>query len=238
MHISDVFPTLAKLAGASDEKLSALALDGIAMDEAWRRQAPSPRTAVLLEMYYGSRGEFMFPEEDVVAYRKGKFKLIESTKLRETLWWHEPTGDRLNNSDTSWATVIGEKVIRVLESYWGEGPFDTFRDLLVHVGIHNWYAVGDSESVLLYDLDVDAEERHNIVAQVRSCLMHGGDCVVVHWVHMAPFLCSTQTSCYTTCNTTCNATCNATCQVRLDGRDERKAFMASFWCSTPTSCCR
>ena len=35
----------------------------------------------------------MFEDEDVVAYRKGDYKLIKATKLREPLWWSEPEGE-------------------------------------------------------------------------------------------------------------------------------------------------
>ena len=51
-------------------------LDGFNLGSSLRSQSSSPRSSILLEMYYASLGEFLFPE-DVAAYRKGKYKLIE-----------------------------------------------------------------------------------------------------------------------------------------------------------------
>ena len=85
--MSDVLPTLASAAGVSAGALAELGLDGVDFGAALRnRSSIPPRSQALLEMYYGTSGEFMFPEEDVVAFRKGRFKLIESTRLRDAHW--------------------------------------------------------------------------------------------------------------------------------------------------------
>ena len=167
MHLSDVMPTLGAAAGVAPAALDALRLDGLDMGPAFRARGASPRHSMLLEMYYGSRGEFMFEDEDVVAFRRGRFKLIEASRMRESLWWHEPSWDRLNNSDRSWTTTLGEAAIRALERLsGGPAPFDTYRDMLVHVGIQHWYDNADVQGrTLLYDIEADPEERRNVAAQ-------------------------------------------------------------------------
>ncbi len=73
MLFSDLFPTIAALAGVDAHKVAGLGLGGFDMTSALQTAnltAGSPRRSVLLEMYYGTEGGFLFPDEDVVAYHR------------------------------------------------------------------------------------------------------------------------------------------------------------------------
>uniref|UniRef100_A0A7S3PML2 Sulfatase N-terminal domain-containing protein n=1 Tax=Aplanochytrium stocchinoi TaxID=215587 RepID=A0A7S3PML2_9STRA len=166
MHVSDLLPTFASAAGIDKTVIDSLKLDGHDQSDAIRKESDSPRKDVLLEMYYGSEGDFFNVKEDVVAYRKGKWKLIKNTFMRDFHWYFEPENERLNNTDASLVTIVGESFIRFMEAFYAPGPFDTIRDLTVHMGIHNWFQLySDVENVLLFDISNDPQEKTNMAHQ-------------------------------------------------------------------------
>ena len=85
--------------------------------------------------------------------------------------YYESNEDRLNSSDKTWATRIGESEIRVLESLLGgPGPFDTSRVVITHNYIHPRLSrsgkIGkDITSALLFNVSADPSEKHDLAAE-------------------------------------------------------------------------
>jgi arylsulfatase A-like enzyme len=86
-HVSDWFPTLAGMAGLPIPAALRDAMDGMDMHVALKEGSEGPRTEFLVDMYYGSEGEFLYPAEDLASYRMGKWKLIEGV-VRDPNWCH------------------------------------------------------------------------------------------------------------------------------------------------------
>jgi len=146
--------------------LDTLRLDGLDQTKALKNEVEFPRTSILHEMYFGSEDEFFNKNEDVVAYRKGKWKLIKHTFIRDFHWYYEPQSGRLNNTDIGWGTYVGESFIWFMELFYAPGPFDTIRDLMVHMVIHSWFQLsGDLDNILLFDISSDPGETTNLASK-------------------------------------------------------------------------
>jgi len=165
-HMSDWLPTFLSL--GSDSSLLGVSppngIDGFDLSSALKQDVSSPRKNVLLEMYYGSLGEFLFPE-DVAAYRKGKYKLIEAKGLRDTHWYKEPDNGLLNFDGYSWFYWFCEMSLRVMESFTDPGRFEALKDIVVHVLVQEWMRENE-ESLYLFDLDADPEEKQNLAKEL------------------------------------------------------------------------
>eukprot|EP01126_Amoeba_proteus_P027132 TRINITY_DN2690_c0_g1_i2.p1 TRINITY_DN2690_c0_g1~~TRINITY_DN2690_c0_g1_i2.p1 ORF type:complete len:630 (-),score=132.95 TRINITY_DN2690_c0_g1_i2:126-2015(-) len=166
LHISDWFPTLLSIAGVNKKTIADLKLDGHNVAETLQSgdEAMNPRDRVLIDMFYGSKGEAVF-SDDTVGYRKGKYKIVLGT-TRDPNWYYEPTSTTLNSTDTSNVVYWGERVIQFLEGLAGVGPFDSTRVAITHQILHSYYAATQSSgNVMLFDLEVDPEEKNNIAVQ-------------------------------------------------------------------------
>ena len=117
----------------------------------------------------------MFPREDIAVMRRGPFKLIWGA-TRDSNWYREPVEDWLNSSDDGWMIRLHEAILRGLEYWYGEGPFDSTRLILTHKAFHERYV--DFGQTLLFDLEKDerettnlADEFPNIVRSMQQQLM-------------------------------------------------------------------
>ena len=132
MHSSDWLPTLLGFAGVKKSNFPA-SLDGVDMSEAIRRTSVGngvstvgPRSETLLELLTKEDAVF---GEDLFAFREGDWKLVHGFP-RDPGYYSESAEDRLNSTDTSLTTFMGEKFLRFLEQFFSEGAFDTTRILL------------------------------------------------------------------------------------------------------------
>lgn len=141
MHVSDWMPTFLSIAGVSKNNMP-LNMDGIDMKEAiraarrgkdyarrWGQKAPSqagPRNEMLLELLTADDSVFA---SDLFAYREGDWKLIYG-RTRDPLYYTESRGSFLNTSYHGLVLPVGESILRVVETFVGEGRFDTTRIVL------------------------------------------------------------------------------------------------------------
>ena len=70
-------------------------------------------------------------EESREAHLSGDFKMIEGF-IRDPSHYYESFEDRLNRSDGTVVTRVGENIIRALEVVFGVGPFDHSRQVPSH----------------------------------------------------------------------------------------------------------
>ena len=160
VHICDLMPTLLGFAGATNRPKY---MDGYDFGLAFRRgYSQGPRTEALLDLY--TSDNFAFPES-MRALVKGDMKLIEGI-IRDPEQYSESSQDRMNSSDTSWTTFVGEKLIRVLDFAFGESPMQICRVLLAHYVFHSRLAKPQTQGfvplIRLYNLSADPSESNNI----------------------------------------------------------------------------
>lgn len=129
-HVSDWYPTLARIAGI-DEHLLPDKMDGIDLGNHIRNSNSSeikegPRTEVLLELIPAEDAVF---KNDMYSYRMGDWKYIYGYP-RDPYWYSEPQSDRLNSSDSTFFTYFGEIIVRLMENKYGSGSFDTSRIMM------------------------------------------------------------------------------------------------------------
>ena len=196
MHVSDWMPTLLRVGGADPARLrspsafgrgglGSASLDGLDLAGAIRTLSPSPRQELLHEVQRASHNEFPFRGEDVVVMRSGKWKLVDGV-VRDPHWYRESTPPSwavspaattvLNTTDTTWWSMIGEVLIRMLEPMFGATRFDTARVQLTHGALHTMFARPQVSSyvegasptasslVRLFDISTDPAERVNVAA--------------------------------------------------------------------------
>lgn len=173
-HITDWLPTIMSWAGASEENLHALVpdRDGYDMSQVLR-QADGDifdglRVEILLDMYYGSEGEFRHSHEDMAAYRKGRYKYIEGI-VRDPNWYSESSVDRLNTTEKGWLPIVVEKFIRTVDWWMGRRKAGSFWNMVMSEIVHPRHvakimesSLGGKGETLLFDLTNDPEERRNI----------------------------------------------------------------------------
>jgi arylsulfatase A-like enzyme len=177
VHVSDILPTLMGYAGVHDIHRTVTGLDGFNFGPYLRSgKHESPRSEIFLDLY--RKGDFIFPKEALRAYIMGDMKLIEGN-IRDPHRYFESSEDRMNCSDPTIWTYVGEKVIRAIEAIFGAGQFDNSRITLTHRVFHNLAVhFGPPEPHLrLYNLTSDPYEQHNIaeahpdiVARIRGRL--------------------------------------------------------------------
>lgn len=166
VHISDWFPTLVSIANGNLNAYKASGGDGIDMSVTLReKNQKGHRQETLLEMYDAK--DFIY-NEDLVSYVLGDMKLIEGV-IRDPLYYFESDKDFINNTDQTLATALGQAEIRIAESVFGNGPFDTSRVVITHSKIHPRLArsgkISSSEpesTLLLFNLSADPTESLNI----------------------------------------------------------------------------
>jgi len=163
MHISDWFPTLYTIAGGDASTIPHL--DGKDLSAALRTNDASPRTEMLVELYVP--GEFAFPDEDMIAYRKGNYKLI-SGDLRDPNWYFESTADHMNSTDPSTVRPTFENQIRTLEAGFGQAPFDSSRVVITHAQAMRAYVTANRDKTLLFDVVADPGEHHDLSAALPA----------------------------------------------------------------------
>lgn len=141
-HTSDWFPTLLGLAkGSSDMK--GLKLDGINLGPALRAGGDvevlgGPRHEILVDMYYGSLGEYVWPDDDMAVIRRGKWKLVDGY-MRDPHWYSESTSNTLVTTDTTWKPKAMELLLRAIVWIFGEGPADNTLMFFAHNVLQGHY---------------------------------------------------------------------------------------------------
>jgi len=124
-----------------------------------------PRQEILLDMYYGSRGEYIFPDEDMTVFRRAHYKLIEG-HVRDPHWYSESSSDAMNTTDTTWKPKMLERAVRFIEWIFGVGRADSFRVMLTHQIFQPLYLAEQRaarvDTVQLYDVEADPSEKVNL----------------------------------------------------------------------------
>ena len=146
-------PTIAALVNISGSNLPQN-LDGIDQSQALKsRDKPSNlplRDEIVLDLY--TAGESIFGKKSLVAFRKGDMKLIQGLR-RDGNWYTESSTDRLNTTDPSWYSIIGEALVRTSEWVYGPSRFDTAHHVFVHGFIMNLFQVYSED--VLYNITAD-----------------------------------------------------------------------------------
>jgi arylsulfatase A-like enzyme len=186
IHISDWFPTLYSIAGGDPTTIPHL--DGKDLSSALRTNAASPRTEMLVELYVP--GEFQFPDEDMISYRKGNFKLI-SGDIRDPHWYFESTHDAMNSTDTV-PLPLGVKAnfepqIRNGEAIFGQAPFDSTRVALTHANAHRQYVLQNRDKTFLFDLEADPAEQHDLSAAMPAKVAELRAAAMPYFINRWPF---------------------------------------------------
>lgn len=180
-HISDWFPTLISLANGNVSKITAATgIDGIDASATLRKHArsstasastappassssPSHRQELLVDMYDAK--DFMF-HQDVSAYIEGDMKIVTGM-IRDPIYYYESSEDRMNNTDPTLTSYLGEKLLRGLESIFDVAPFDAARSTITHSYFHPIIqeaarVPSGNNRVLLFNLTADPTESTNI----------------------------------------------------------------------------
>jgi arylsulfatase I/J len=169
-HISDWFSTLISLAGGGDvSKVPSSHIDGIDASQSLRglksSATTSHRSELLVDMYNAE--DFIF-HQDVGSYIDGDMKIVTGA-VRDPIYYYESTADRMNNTDPTPISYLGEKVLRALEAVFEVAPFDATRSTITHSYFHpiiqeaGRIPSSDPKSrVLLFNLTADPTESTNI----------------------------------------------------------------------------
>lgn len=190
MHVSDWLPTFLSLAGVPASQFPSK-LDGHDMSFALRDECdvvplsevsgrkraavtPSstdigPRKEMLIEMY--DRWAF---DEALSAYRWGDYKLVKGI-VRSDFYYMEAseTGlDAINIKNKSWFMFFAEKLIRLLEIYYGSAPLDTARIAFTHANVFGSelgpQLRGEDATLRLFNIKDDPLETRNLVGEPNT----------------------------------------------------------------------
>ena len=157
MHISDWLPTFLSWA-QSKHLLQGNEIDGIDQSEALKSGEPV-RDEILLDMYYPEESH---DHKTMQAYIKGKYKLIIGD-VRDPYYYTEPTSDHIETTDDYlFPRVLFEKLTRIMDFTFGERKAEMYRALLNNFVLFQVYSKRIGPQVLLFNLDTDVREEHNI----------------------------------------------------------------------------
>lgn len=166
-HVSDFLPTLLALSNVAKDKYSNINIDGLDHSKALYNPSSNieVRTEVLLELRLSNYTIF---EDDLFAYRWGKYKLIVGAQNEDGNHYLEPTGDSVSMKNKKILSYVHEQVIRFGEFLIGTTEFDSLRIVLTHhfktIIEHHIYR-NKIPSILLFNLDEDPYETVNIAEQ-------------------------------------------------------------------------
>ncbi len=95
-------------------------------------------------------------------------KLVEGI-IRDPHHHYESSIDWMNSTDSTFITSRAQYVIRLLEWFWTEGPFDNSRIVLTHSIYHTLLIQpqikGEVPTLRLFNLTADPEERNNVASE-------------------------------------------------------------------------
>jgi hypothetical protein len=155
VHVSDWLPTLASIGGISKEDLPSN-LDGFDQSEALATGRKGVRNEVVVELI--SREEGIF-DDGMIAFRHGDLKIVDGL-VRDKHWYFEPRKDRLNTSDDTIISLLGETVLRFFELVFNPASFDTSHHIIAHGLVMN--AFSSREEILLFNITEDPGETHSL----------------------------------------------------------------------------
>jgi len=157
MQISDWLPTFLSWAGAKDLATN-VTFDGIDQSEALKTGSPA-RNEVLIDVYTSKDSH---DKKNMVAYIKGKYKLIQGD-IRDPYYYTEPVADHVQSTDPKWfPRVPYEKFARFLDYLFGERKAEMHRASFMNYFLFQAYAKRIGPQILLFDLENDILEEHNI----------------------------------------------------------------------------
>ena len=158
IHISDWLPTFLSWSNSKHLLQGIKGIDGIDQSEALRTDE-SVRDEVLLDMYFPDESH---DQKSMKAYIKGKYKLIVGD-VRDPYYYTEPTSDHMATTDDHlFPRVLIEKMARLLDYAFGERKADMYRAMFSNLVLFQVYTNRIGPQVMLFDLDTDVREQHNI----------------------------------------------------------------------------
>lgn len=155
VHVSDWLPTLASIAGIPKEELPSQ-LDGMDQSKVLASGGEGIRNEVIMELISSEEGIF---EDGMIAFRRGDLKIVDGL-VREKHWYSEPRKDRLNTTDDTMVSIIGETILRFFESIFNPAAFDTSHHVIAHGLVMN--AFSSREEILLFNITEDPSETRSI----------------------------------------------------------------------------
>jgi len=165
IHIADWLPTFLAIGGMEKSRIEGLELDGMDLSQSIRSGAShfseAPRQSVIYELTVD--GESVLVSRGTQAIRKGPWKLVQGS-IQDPHRYMEPTADRLNSTDHSQITRMGEILLRLAEGVlFGPAPFDIVRTAITHSVVQHFYPQHTEPQ--LFNLESDPYELQDLASE-------------------------------------------------------------------------
>lgn len=154
-HISDWFKTIMAIGNVTTTR-DLSEHDGIDQSCTLRGSCRKQRNEVVLDLFTEEEGIF---GDSMIAIRHGDIKLVKGW-VRDGEWYRESNAHWLNSTDKTFASTLGELMIKSSEMIYTQPQFDTARHVLVHGLVMRM--LDSRESTSIYNITDDPAESRDL----------------------------------------------------------------------------